>query len=63
VNASIIGRDADLERLRARYWSSRLVTLVGPGGIGKTRLALHVAGEVLGQFRHVLGNPRRATCP
>jgi predicted ATPase len=28
----------------------RLVTLTGPGGIGKTRLALQVAGEIAGQF-------------
>ena len=29
----------------------RLVTLTGPGGTGKTRLSLHVAGELLDQFR------------
>ena len=28
----------------------RLVTLTGPGGIGKTRLALQVAGEIADQF-------------
>ncbi|MGW6272357.1 AfsR/SARP family transcriptional regulator [Streptomyces sp. NPDC055060] len=37
---SFIGRDAELDRLAALLATSRLVTLVGPGGAGKTRLAL-----------------------
>lgn len=47
-----IGREADssavLERLR--HSSCRLLTLVGIGGIGKTSLALHCAGNLLDQF-------------
>src|SRR5581483_10210923 len=36
---SLVGRDADLEALRALLASSRAVSIVGPGGLGKTRLA------------------------
>jgi predicted ATPase/DNA-binding SARP family transcriptional activator len=39
----LIGRDADLDSLRHRIDEHRLVTLVGPGGVGKSRLALEVA--------------------
>jgi predicted ATPase len=41
----LVGRDADVDRLSALLGdpSHRLVTIVGPGGIGKTRLALAVA--------------------
>jgi predicted ATPase len=35
----LIGRDDDLGRLRALLASSRVVSIVGPGGLGKTRLA------------------------
>jgi predicted ATPase/Tfp pilus assembly protein PilF len=35
-----LGREADLARLRAACASGRVVTIVGPAGIGKTRLAL-----------------------
>ena len=38
--SSLVGRDAELERLRTLVAESRLVTVVGPGGAGKTRLAM-----------------------
>ncbi|WP_263657420.1 AfsR/SARP family transcriptional regulator [Nonomuraea gerenzanensis] len=41
--AALIGRDAEVERLRALLGRERLVTLLGPGGIGKTRLAIAAA--------------------
>ncbi|MFB7275846.1 BTAD domain-containing putative transcriptional regulator [Streptomyces hydrogenans] len=40
---SFIGRDEELAALKAELTSSRLVTLLGPGGVGKTRLALEAA--------------------
>jgi predicted ATPase/DNA-binding winged helix-turn-helix (wHTH) protein len=45
---ALLGRDDDLQRVRAALGESRLVTLVGPGGIGKTRLAQAVAAAVGG---------------
>jgi predicted ATPase/class 3 adenylate cyclase len=48
----LIGRDGDLERLRAAVGRPgvRLVTLTGPGGIGKTRLALAGAASLDSAF-------------
>jgi hypothetical protein len=43
---SFIGRDRELAMLPRMLWSSPLLTLVGPGGVGKTRLALRVAETV-----------------
>jgi predicted ATPase/class 3 adenylate cyclase/DNA-binding CsgD family transcriptional regulator len=46
--ASFVGRAAELAELRSlASGGSRLVTIAGPGGIGKSRLALQVAAEVL----------------
>lgn len=42
---SFVGRDADLERIRTLFSSKRLITLWGPAGIGKTRLALEYANR------------------
>src|SRR5206468_958641 len=48
----LIGRELELERLRALVHTrdARLITLTGPGGIGKTRLALQFAADVLDEF-------------
>ncbi len=48
----LFGREADVARLRAllEQPSVRLVTLIGPGGVGKTRLSLQVAAEAMELF-------------
>ncbi|MED5622166.1 ATP-binding protein [Ideonella sp. BN130291] len=50
----LIGRDTLAQRLGARLAEpgTRLVTLVGAGGLGKTQLALRVAHELQGRYRH-----------
>jgi predicted ATPase/DNA-binding CsgD family transcriptional regulator len=47
---SFIGRGDELAEVRRRLGVSRLVTLTGPPGTGKTRLALHVATTLLNAF-------------
>ena len=46
----LIGRDEELAAIAALLERSHLVTLTGSGGIGKTRLALHVATDLLDRF-------------
>ena len=48
--SSFIGRGRELEQTAAALEGARLVTLTGPGGVGKTRLALQVAGELADRF-------------
>ena len=50
---SFVGRAAERAALAAALGTHRLVTAVGPGGVGKTRLALSVVTEVAG--RHADG--------
>ena len=47
---AFIGRHDDLSRLRERLEGARIVTLTGPGGTGKTRLAVETAREELPRF-------------
>jgi predicted ATPase/class 3 adenylate cyclase len=44
---TFIGREREMAEVRALVGSSRLVTLAGAGGSGKTRLSLQVAAELL----------------
>ncbi len=47
---SFIGREAELARVRSLIAGGRMVTLVGSGGCGKTRLSLQAAAECLGEY-------------
>jgi predicted ATPase/class 3 adenylate cyclase len=48
--SSFIGRERELEQTSAMLDQARVVTLTGPGGVGKTRLAVQAAGQVAGRF-------------
>lgn len=54
ATTSFVGREAELERIKK--WvgegNDRLLSIVGPGGVGKTRLALHAAWAALPRFAH-----------
>lgn len=49
---TFVGRARDIDDLGKLLDDNRLVTLTGPGGIGKTRLALQVAADRVSRFRH-----------
>jgi predicted ATPase/DNA-binding SARP family transcriptional activator len=46
----LVGRTEELGLLTNRLRVDRLVTLTGPGGVGKTRLAMRLAGELWDEF-------------
>jgi predicted ATPase/class 3 adenylate cyclase len=49
ILSAFVGREAEISRVRELAGSSRLVTLTGAGGSGKTRLALQAAAEQIGR--------------
>ncbi len=65
----MVGRDDDVQKLSAQLSASRLVTIVGPGGVGKTTVAVAVAhhladafaGSVLFVDLGMLSDPKLAT--
>ena len=50
LTSSFVGREEELEHLRDLLAGSRVVTLTGVGGVGKTRLAVHAAAEILPRY-------------
>lgn len=47
---SFIGRERELREAKDKLFSARLLTLIGPGGTGKTRLSLQLGAGVLPDF-------------
>src|SRR6201996_3959610 len=45
-----VGREAELARLSTLLQQARLITVTGPGGVGKTRLALRAAAAAAPRF-------------
>jgi predicted ATPase len=50
ATTNLIGRDTEASDIQAAVRSHRLVTLIGVGGVGKTRLALDVATQLADEF-------------
>ena len=47
---SFVGRDHALRETRRLFGATRLLTLTGTGGVGKTRLAVQLAGTLLDTY-------------
>src|SRR5258706_5858150 len=47
---SFVGRERELKEAREKLLSARLLTLIGPGGTGKTRLSLQLGADGLPLF-------------
>jgi predicted ATPase/DNA-binding SARP family transcriptional activator len=49
---ALVGRDNEVRELTRLFGDHRFITLVGPGGVGKTRLALEVARDESARLSH-----------
>lgn len=47
---SFIGREQEIKEIQHLMYNHRIITLTGPGGSGKSRLALQVAADVIEEF-------------
>lgn len=47
---SFVGREEEIRQIRNLFNSTRLLTLTGTGGVGKTRLAIHIAADLTDDF-------------
>lgn len=48
---SFVGRRRELSEARNRFLTARVVSLVGPGGVGKTRLSLRLGAQLRRNFK------------
>ena len=48
--STFIGREKEIEQIKIRLEKNRLVTLTGSGGVGKTRLSIQVASQLLSEY-------------
>ncbi len=48
--SSFVGREEEIAQIEAQLESARLVTLVGTGGVGKTRISLQVGADLLERY-------------
>ena len=48
---SFIGRERELDEAQSKLENARLLTLIGPGGTGKTRLSIQLGAQLLSNFK------------